>query len=159
MNRSATLAATAAFLMFVASGPATRDALAAEDDIVGTWMPVSTGAYDPNPRGILIFTSQGRYSLTLLKQSLPKFAGNTRLQGSAEENKAVVQGSISHFGRYELSDGGKTLTLNIQASTYPNWDGVKQTRPFSVSGDTLTYKVAAPSAGGAPGEVVWRRAK
>ena len=159
MNRSATLAATAASLIFVACGPSARDAVAAENDVVGTWMPVSTGSYDPNPRGILIFTPQGRYSLTLMKQSLPKFAGNTRLQGSADENKAVVQGSISHFGRYELSDGGKTLTLIIEASTYPNWDGAKQTRPFTVSGDTLTYKVAAPSAGGAPGEVVWRRAK
>ena len=29
---------------------------------------------------------------------LPKFASNSRTNGTADENKAVVQGSISHFG-------------------------------------------------------------
>ncbi len=71
----------------------------------------------------------------------------------------VVDGTIAHTGTYTIDDGGKTLTLHIQTSTFPNWDGTAQKRPFKVSGDTLTYTVAAPSAGGPAAEVVWKRVK
>jgi hypothetical protein len=147
-------------MMFIGSAGAQRDAAAKDtNELVGTWTPVSSSAYGANPRGILIFAPDGRYSLTLLRQSLPKFAANSRLQGTAEENQAVVHGSITHFGKYAIEDGGKTLAMNIEGSTYPNWDGATQKRPFTVSGDTLSYKVATPSAGGSAGETVWRRAK
>ena len=127
---------------------------------MGSWAAVSSDAYNPNPRGMLIFAADGHYSLTIAKSSLPKFASNSRLKGTAEENQAVITGSITHFGKYRVNDKDKTLTLNIETSTYPNWDGTTQTRPYSVSGNRLKYTVAAPSAGtGKPGEVIWKRRK
>jgi len=30
----------------------------------------------------------------------------------------VVDGSIAHYGRYTVDDGGKTLTLHIESSTF-----------------------------------------
>ena len=71
----------------------------------------------------------------------------------------VVDGSIAHYGRYTVDDGGKTLTLHIESSTFPNWNGTMQQRALKVSGDTLSYTVATPSTGGAPNDVVWRRVK
>jgi hypothetical protein len=75
----------------------------AKDQLVGTWMLVSIyderqdgSKFDPfgaNPTGILIFDANGRFASQIIGSGLPKFASNNRLEGTPEENKAVVQGS------------------------------------------------------------------
>src|SRR5207302_2023394 len=75
----------------------------------------------------------------------PKIAAGARVKGTPAENKAVAEGSIAHYGRYVVEDGGKTLTMHIETSTFPNWDGTTQKRPMKVSGDTLSYIVPTPS--------------
>ena len=127
--------------------------------VAGTYSAVTVPAYGDNPRGTLILTADGHYSIIIARATLPKIAAGVRTKGTAEENKMVVDGTIAHTGTYTIDDGGKTLTLHIQTSTFPNWDGTAQKRPFKVSGDTLTYTVAAPSAGGPAAEVVWKRVK
>jgi hypothetical protein len=76
-------------------------------DLLGTWVAVSNIAeqngvksepYGSPPLGMLIFDADGHYGLVLSRSDIPKFA-STRTNGTAEENKAVVQGTISHFGR------------------------------------------------------------
>jgi hypothetical protein len=79
-------------------------------ELVGTWKPVSiivTGPdgrrsepFGPNPNSILTFDANGRFVLVNTRPDLPKFASNNRAQGTAEENKAIVQGSIAYFGTY-----------------------------------------------------------
>jgi hypothetical protein len=90
---------------------------------------------------------------------LPKIAAGARDKGTAEENKAIVSGSIANFGTYTVDPKGKTITLNIETATYPNWDGTSQTRPMKYANGVLTYTVATPSAGGSPLEVSWKRIK
>jgi len=104
----------------------------------------------PNPRASLIFTSNGRYSLYISRASLPKFAAGNREKGTADENKAVVGGVISHIGRYTVDEKDKTFTFHVESSTYPNWDGTAQKRPFTVSGDELKYTNALLRAVDAP---------
>ena len=169
MNRRATLAAISASLMLAGLAAPAGDA-AAQDakSLVGTYTLVSadttdasgkkTPTFGPNARGSLIFTSNGRYSIQFASGSLPKFASDNRAKGTAEENQAVIAGSIAHFGKYSVDEKDKAFTFHIESSTYPNWDGTAQRRPFSVSGDELKYSVAASSAGGR-GELVWKRAK
>jgi Lipocalin-like domain len=70
-----------------------------------------------------------------------------------------MQGSISTFGRYTINEADHTLTLNIEYSSYPNWTGTEQKRPFTLAGDELKYVVPTASAGNGRGEVVLRRAK
>jgi len=161
------LAVSAAFL-FLALPVCSGDARAQDKNaLVGTWAVVSSTATDsagkkidtfgPKHRGTLIFAPNGRYAVMQARGTLPKFAANARTKGSAEENQAVVAGTIAHFGRYTIDDGGKSFTFHIEASTFPNWDGTQQKRPFEIKGDRLIYKVAAPSAGTGAGEVVWKR--
>jgi hypothetical protein len=38
------------------------------------------------------------------------------MNGTSEENKAIVQGSIANFGTYSVS--GKELDLKVEGSTY-----------------------------------------
>jgi len=162
MNRYRKGIAFASLLaLSIASGTA-----AAQSPLVGVWTIVSSDTIDasgkrsptwgPNPRGTLIFAANGRYSVTLASASLPKFASNNRMKGTAKENEAVVHGALSHFGKYTASD--KAFTYQIETSTYPNWDGTTQNRPYTLSGDQLKYTTPAASGGGSA-ELVWRRVK
>jgi hypothetical protein len=169
MNRRNTLTAISASLLFAGLAAPTGDAAAqGAKSLVGAWTLVSadnvdasgkkTPTFSPNPRGSLIFTSNGRYSVHNTRASLPKFASDNRAKGTAEENQAIVAGTIAHFGKYTVDEKDKAFTFHIETSTYPNWDGTAQKRPFTVSGDELKYGVAAGSAGGRV-ELVWKRIK
>src|SRR4051794_34560452 len=92
----------------------------------GTWTPVSVEAYGPSPKGFLIFTPNGRFSLQLMRADLPKYASNNRTQGTPAEYKATVEGSLSYFGTYVVE--GNDLILRIEGSTFPNWTGTEQKR-------------------------------
>ncbi|MGA9890817.1 MAG: lipocalin-like domain-containing protein [Xanthobacteraceae bacterium] len=46
-----------------------------------------------------------------------------------------------------FSQRGKTLTYQIEASSFPNWCGVTQKREFSISGDELRFSNSASSSG------------
>jgi hypothetical protein len=135
-------------------------------DLVGTWTLVSTTAeqggaridvFGPDPAGTILFGPDGHYALIFIRRDLPRFAANTRPSGTQEENRAVVQGSIAHFGTYSVDEGGKTLVLRIEASTFPNWTGAEQRRAFALRGDQLTY--TSPGSIGTPSEVTMRRVK
>jgi hypothetical protein len=129
-------------------------------DLVGSWSAVSVDAYGPNPKGSLIFESNGRFSLQLMWGDLAKYASNNRTAGTPAEYKATVEGSLAYFGTYSVS--GTDLNLHIEGSTFPNWTGTDQKRNnLSVTGDDLKYTNPAPSGGpaGANIALVWKRVK
>src|SRR6516165_4112614 len=89
-------------------------------DLVGAWTAVSNTAeqggvksepYGAPPLGMLIFEANGRYGLILSRKDVPKLASNSRMSGTADENKSVVQGTISHFGTYQVNEADKTITF------------------------------------------------
>ena len=171
MNRLGTLTLSAISLLFLGivlpSGEAIGQEKTLKEQIVGTWTYVSVDTvrpdgsrvpmYGPNPHGLAIFDGNGRYILLTASPDLPKFASNNRMEGTPEEYKAVVQGSISHFGRYTINEADKTITFHIETSTFPNWNGAEQKRPLSITGDELKWTTAGSSGGLA--EVVLKRAK
>jgi hypothetical protein len=114
--------------------------------------------YGPNPKGTMIVDANGRFSITVLRSDLPKFASNNRMTGTPEENKAIVQGTIAYFGTYTIDESIHVLTVNVEGSTFPNFDGGTQTRILSFSGDEVTYFNPTPSMGGTA-KVTYRRAK
>ena len=160
MNNRNNLSAVSALLLVAALALPTGNA-AAQDatSVAGTYTPVVATSFGDNPRGQLILGSDGHYSLNLARATLPKIAAGARGKGTAEENKAIVGGSIFHYGKYTVDAKEKTITFNVEASTFPNWDGATFKRPFKVSGDQLTYTDNAPSGGGGPHDVVWKRVK
>lgn len=171
MNRLSTLSLTVTALAFLGVALPWGDAVAQQQtlkvQVVGTWTYASVDIvgtdgtrvplYGPNPQGVASFDSDGHYILLTARSGLPKFASNNRNEGTPEENKAVVQGSIAHFGTYTVNDADKTITFHIETSTFPNWNGTEQKRPFSVTGDELKWTTPASSGGSA--EVILKRAK
>jgi len=140
-----------------------------KEQLVGAWTLVSIIATDkagaksdrrgPNPKGLLIFEANGRYSLLTSQASIPKFAINNVNQGTAEEYKAVVTGMIANIGTWSVDETTKTITTNIEAGSFPNLNGNTQTRVISsLTADELRYTNGA-SAVGTVDEAVWRRAK
>ena len=129
------------------------------NEIVGSWGFVlnettnSDGSkintYGANPKGIIMFDNSGHFSLFIANPDRPKFASGNRMQGTSEEYKAAVQGSISYFGRYSVDESAKAINFELEASSFPNWDGVTQKRPFSISGDELRFTNSSGSSGGA----------
>jgi hypothetical protein len=157
MNRRIILAAVSASLLLAAFvAPAGAQSM---KSVAGTYSVVTIPAYGDNARGMMVLGADGRYSLVAGRATLPKFASNSRVKGTADENKAVIDGSIAHFGKYTIDDGGKAITFHIEMCTFPNWDGTAAKRALKVAGDKLTYTVTAPSAGGPPNDVVWKRVK
>jgi hypothetical protein len=134
--------------------PSSHDA----KDLVGTWTLVSVVAerngrkfdsYGQNAKGLLVFDANGRYSMILIAAGLPKFASGNRSSGTADESKAVVAGSLAHFGTYVVDASDKSLTLQIDRATFPNWQGKDSKRSFVIIGDELVFKEQHASAGGA----------
>jgi hypothetical protein len=171
MSRRSSLALTMAslclgFALPAADGFAQQRSL--KEQIVGTWTLVSSdtvlpsGArsptFGPNPKGVAVFDSGGRYVFAFTNSSLPKFAGNNRTAGTPDENKAVVQGTLTHFGTYNVNEAEPSFTLRIESSSFPNWAGTEQKRTFTITGDDLKWITPAASGGGTA-ELVWKRAK
>ena len=158
MNRRSTLLLVAASVSLAfAAGEAAAQATA--KSVAGTYTAVSVPAFGDKPRGQMVLTANGRYSIVVAAATLPKVAAGARNKGTPAENKAVVDGSIAHYGRFAIEDGGKTITFHIEGSTFPNWDGTTQKRPLKSAGETLTYTVTAPSTGGAANDVTWKLIK
>ncbi len=136
--------------------------------IQGSWILISIyneqdgkkdELYGPNPRGSMILTPDGRFSIIVMRASLPKFAANNRMKGAAEENQAVVQGSHAYYGSYAVaSEKEQTVNLRIEGSTFPNWDGQDQKRVMIVKGDELRVTNPFSSLGGTL-YIVWKRVK
>ena len=72
---------------------------------------------------------------------------------------AIVQGCIAYFGTYSIDEATHVITVNVEGSTFPNFDGGTQTRILSFSGDEGTYLNPAPSMGGGTAKVTYRRAR
>ena len=168
MRRAFTVVVVSALLVATAlvAGDGTAQQKTLKDQLVGTWMFVGSTGKNPdgssiwgaNPRGLLIFTDNGRYSSHIVRADVPKFAAKNRLQGTSDENKAAVHGSIGTFGTYTVDEANKSFTVRFEASTYPNNTGTEQTRPFAITGDELKIINPASSAGGQT-ELTYKRAK
>ena len=154
-------------MLFRVSDVWAKEKMAAMDkQIQGTWRLVSLyvdkdgekiNAFGINPRGSMILTPNGRFSVIFMNATLPKFAANNRRNGSAEENQAVVQGSLAYFGSYEIVNAKEQLVrFKIEGSTYPNWDGEAQKLVMTVTGDEMKVVNPTPTIGGT-GHPVWKR--
>ncbi len=130
----------AAFFAFALSigAAAAQPSKPLREQIVGTWNFIVAEVKAPDgtksfpfgetPKGIIIFTADGRFAQIHVASDVPKIASNNRLTGTAEEYAAIMKRSISVFGTYAVDEDKKTVTFNIVSATYPNWEGEAQVR-------------------------------
>lgn len=159
-----------ALLVFTPLGSATAQQKSFKQQLVGTWIFVQTEAtqsdgkkilpFGPNPTGILIFTEDDHFALMQVADGVPKFASNSRATGTAEENRAAVNGSIAFSGTYTVDEITNTITRKIESTTFPNWMGITQKLKIdSLTMDELIYSNLIGSIAGAKLVNIWKRAK
>ena len=85
-----------------------------------------------------------------------KYASNALGQGTADENKATADGTITYFGTYSISEADHRIDVFVEGSSFPNWNGTTQKRLVAVTQDQLTLTVRLPS--GEAVDVIWKRA-
>jgi hypothetical protein len=171
MNRRSilTLSTLAVSGFALLPGSAVGQQKSLKDQIVGSWTYATADTvrpdgsrvptWGPNFSGLVIFGSDGRFVSLIGRADVPKFASGGRATGTADENKAAVNGSIALFGTYTINETDRSLVYHIERSSFPNWSGTDQKRPFTLAGDELKYTVPAASAGDGRAEVVLKRAK
>lgn len=152
------------FLVVLWAGSLT--AIAQSNSIVGTWaltaadklLPDGTRTSDfgSDPRGLVIFTANGYYSVQIYRGELWKFASGDKLKGTPQEYKDASLGMSIHFGRYTVDPVKNTITFKIDRSSFPNWDETTQVRTYELKGDELSWKVPPRPDGSTPLTVLRR---
>lgn len=161
-----TCIATALGLPFLAAG-ALGQQLSLKAQLVGTWTVVSweqkksdgtkLRQFGANPMGIAFFDAGGRYIIAVMRSDRARYASNALWQGTAEENKATADGTMTYFGTYSVSEVDRSIAIYIEGSSFPNWNGTDQKRIVAIMGDQLTLTVRPPS--GENVDVIWKRTK
>ncbi len=115
--------------------------------------------YGKRPDGLLIIDAQGRYSLQIFRPARPRFASGDKTRGSPEEYREAVLGSSTHTGRIEIDAAASHLIFHIETASYPNWEGTRQVREYTLDDGLLKYAVPASASGnGTVAHSWWRRA-
>jgi hypothetical protein len=138
-----------------------------KDQLVGTWILAEAmdvradgskvNPWGDNPKGTYMFDASGRFAQMLIRSDLPKIAN--RAQGTPEQNKAVVAGSIAMYGTYSVSEADKVLTVRYEGSTFAGFNGTEGKRTIvSITADEVRFSNPSTSTG-TRADSVWRRAK
>jgi hypothetical protein len=140
-----------------------------EKTFIGSWKLISventnadgekTFPYGMNPKGTLFFDEKGNYAIQIYKNDRAKIVSGDKNKCTPEENAAIVQGSNSHFGKYEIDALLKTITFKIETASFPNWEQTKQKRSYSYHNNELEYIVVNTTQGGksVTAKVVWKK--
>ena len=143
-------------------GSAVAQQKSLKEQLVGTWTVASWEQankdgtkfqrFGANPKGVNVFDANGRFFVMFARPDLPKIASNDPMKTTPEENKAVMEGTIAYYGTYTV-DETKTVTLRVEASSFPNQVGNEQKRtitsltaselklsnPVALSGGQINY--------------------
>lgn len=164
------VAAVMLALVLSAGAAVAQPANSLADQIVGAWNFVVAEVTAPDgkksfpfgetPKGILIFTADGRFAQIHVAGDVPKIASNNRLTGTPEEYAAIMRRSLSVFGTYSVDEEKKTVTYRIVSSSYPNWEGEAQTRTIDkLTTDEFVNTNAGVAGGRGSASNFYRRVK
>jgi Lipocalin-like domain len=147
-------------------GTVARPGKSDKEHLVGSWILISLSAgdgaketmpYGPNPkdtrwtqRPFFDHAAAVRSTAICIRQSHDRDAGGEH---------ADRAGVHRLFGTYSIDEATHVITVNVEGSTFPNFDGGTQTRILSFSGDEGTYLNPAPSMGGGTAKVTYRRTR
>ncbi len=171
MSRTLALVVAAILgLGLFADGAAGHASKSTKEQFVGIWTLVSIyyvhpdgrkiEPFGPNAKGILVFNAAGHFATQVMSADRPKFASKNRMIGTPEEYKAVSHGVVAYFGKYSVDESRHIVTLHIERSSFPNWEGTDQKRSFSFVDDELRYTAASSTANPAESaQLVWKRSR
>ncbi len=141
----ARIAAAMSLLAFAVAVPTGAASAQGAKELLGAWTIVSitvegdgkkSEPFGPNPGGTQTYDSNGRFASMALRSDLPKIASNNRGTATLEESQKIVHGSMAYYGSYTINEAEKSITMQMEGATFPNWVGTTHKRLFAISGDT-----------------------
>lgn len=129
------------------------------NEVLGTWQMVSATLeengqihrpYGSHPAGMLVFTSDMHFVEVLTDADTPRFASDTRGEGTDAENRRAMATSIGFFGTYTVDRSGRFTGNRVDGATFPNWVGsARSTEDLSlvVRGDRMFETFTRPDGG------------
>ena len=140
-------------------GSASAQMKSLKEQLIGTWTIVSWDQvgkdgknfqrFGANPKGVHVFDASGRFFGMFARPDLPKFKVSDPMRTTADENRAVMEGSIAYFGTYSVDEAGKSISIRLESSTFPNQVGGEQKRTIaSISANDLKLTNQSTLTGG-----------
>ena len=167
-SRTLGLCAIALITIVVAPNSTLAQGKSLKDQLVGTWIYVSsTGKRDdgntvprPSLQGAVTYTADGRFHFITVRTDAPRLASRDPSRPTPEEAMAIMSGSIAYTGTYTLDEDTKTIHANVATSTFPNLVGAPNQRRIvtSITADEMKFTNPRTPAG-VTLEFVWKRAK
>ena len=141
-----------------------------KEQIVGAWTLVSIVNDAPDgskieifgsaPKGTIIFSADGHFSLFQSRAEIPKIAANDRAKVAPEEAIAIVGSLIAYYGSYSVNETDKTISVKIEGSSYANLAGGPEQKRIITSLTADELKFTNPrTPTGATLQTSWKRAK
>ncbi|MYT28897.1 MULTISPECIES: lipocalin-like domain-containing protein [unclassified Streptomyces] len=128
------------------------------EELVGAWElmsyvtveesgALSEGPLGPDPRGLLLYSADGRVAVSMMRGDPPP---------SGREGPAAR--FMGYAGTWRLD--GKQVVHQVVVSSHAYLVGTRQTRQLTLEGPVLTLSGSAGAAGGPPQQrvLIWRRA-
>jgi Lipocalin-like domain len=126
------------------------DNVQARGALVGAWRLVSwenqaadgqiTYPMGADALGYLLYTADGRFSVTISRRGRAGFAAGDLLSGTTEEQARAVEGFVAYAGRYSFH--GDRVIHHVELSLFPNWVGSDQERWVELAEDRLTLSAS-----------------
>lgn len=132
-----------------------------KQDLIGAWQYVTAytefedGRREPQfseyPQGIFVIMRSGWYSHIIMSNDLPKVRSKRLKEMNLDEAEKIAEGVLAHFGRWDADEQTDKFIVKILWSSYPNFNGVTQTRTIlELTKERLSYvndkAVTAPGA-------------
>jgi hypothetical protein len=126
------------------------DKVHARGALVGAWRLLSwenraadgqiTYPMGADALGYLLYTADGRFSVTISRRGRSGFAAGDLLSGTTEEQARAVEGFVAYAGRYSFH--GDRVIHHVELSLFPNWVGSDQERWVELAEDRLTLSAS-----------------
>jgi hypothetical protein len=126
------------------------DNVQARGALVGAWRLLSwenraadgqiTYPMGADALGYLLYTADGRFSVTISRRGRAGFAAGDLLSGTTEEQARAVEGFVAYAGRYSFH--GDRVIHHVELSLFPNWVGSDQERWVELAEDWLTLSAS-----------------
>jgi hypothetical protein len=120
------------------------------DRLLGTWALVamegrraSGTVFHPwgtDVCGRLTYDGAGHAALQIAKGSRERFTSEDLESGTPEEIRRAWNGYHAWFGRFTVSADEQFVTHHIEASLFPNWAAVEQTRLIALGEEELVLR-------------------
>ena len=86
----------------------------------------------PDPNGYVLYTADGRFSITISRRGRARFAAGDLLSGTTEEKARAMEGFVAYAGRYGFH--GDRVIHHVELSLFPNWVETDQERWVELAG-------------------------